>query len=138
MAQLKTRKTKKSVDAFLKGVADEKRRGDCLAVAKIMQEATGAKPVMWGDSIVGFGSYHYRYASGREGDWFLAGFSPRRQNLALDILSGFDRYADRMKTLGKCKTGNACLYVSRLDDIDPATLKKLVTLSVGQLKKTRA
>jgi hypothetical protein len=136
MAELKTRKNKASVTRFLNGIADEQRRRDCKTVLKLMKEATGAKPAMWGDSIVGFGSYHYKYASGREGDWFLAGFSPRKHNLTLYIMSGFSGSADLMEKLGKHKTGKSCLYINQLDDLHRPTLKKLVKSSVDFLKKT--
>ena len=135
MAELKTKQTEQSVDKFLKAVADETRRKDCLAVAKLMEEVTGLKPKMWGPSIVGFGSYHYKYASGQEGDWPIAAFSPRKQNLTLYIMPGFDRYDELMKKLGKHSTGKSCLYIKRLDDIHLPTLKKLVSESVKYMKK---
>lgn len=135
MAELKTKQTEQSVDKFLKTVEDETRRKDCLAVAKLMEEVTGLKPKMWGPSIVGFGSYHYKYASGQEGDWPITAFSPRKQNLTLYIMPGFDRYDELMKKLGKHSTGKSCLYIKRLDDIHLPTLKKLVSESVKYMKK---
>ena len=134
MAELKTKATTASVADFLDAVDDEERRKDCRTVAKIMQSATGAKPKMWGPSIVGFGDHHYKYASGRELDWFLAGFSPRKRDLTLYIMPGFDRYADLMASLGKHSTGKSCLYVKRLADIDTKVLEKLVTESVKHMK----
>jgi hypothetical protein len=103
----------------------------------IMRKATGAEPKMWGSSIVGFGAYHYRYANGREGDWFLTGFSPRKQNLTLYIMGGFEQHAELLKSLGKHKTGKGCLYINRLDDIDLPTLRKLVKRSVQHMRKTQ-
>lgn len=135
MAELKTRPTRQSVTAFIKGIPDARRREDCRAVAVMMEEATGSKPEMWGTSIVGFGRYHYAYASGREGDWFLTGFSPRKQNLTLYIMPGFERYAERMEQLGKYTTGKSCLYIKSLDDIHLPTLKKLIRESVQHMRK---
>ena len=136
MADLKTKPTAASVAAFLKALPDENRRRDCRVVAKMMQEVTGSRPRMWGPGIVGFGSYHYRYASGREGDWFLAGFSPRKQDLTLYIMSGFAKHDELLSRLGKYKTGKSCLYLKRLEDVDPKVLRKLVTASVQYLRKT--
>jgi hypothetical protein len=100
-----------------------------------MEEATGSKPTMWGSAIVGFGSQHYKYASGREGDWPVIGFSPRKQNLTLYIMSGFDGQAELLKKLGKHTTGGSCLYIKRLSDIDLSTLKKLIRASVKKKKQ---
>jgi hypothetical protein len=136
MAELKTKATDASVAKFLKGIKDEDARADCEALAKLMRRATGSKPRMWGPSIVGFGSYHYKYASGREGDWFLAGFSPRKQSLTLYCMGGLD--ADLMKKLGRHKVGGSCLYIKRLADVDVPTLEKLVAKSVSTAKKRNA
>ena len=130
MAELKTKPNTASVEEFLNGISDEQKRKDAFAVLRLMKQITKVKPRMWGPSIVGFGEYHYKYESGREGDWFLTGFSPRKQNLTLYIMSGFSRYDVLMKKLGKYKTGKSCLYIRRLDDIDLAVLKELITLSV--------
>ena len=130
MAELKTKKNNASVSAFLATVEDDQKRRDCKAVVKIMKEVTGARPKMWGASIVGFGSYHYKYASGREGDWMLTGFSPRKQNLTLYIMDGFKGRAALMKKLGKHKTGKSCLYVKKLEDIEMDVLRELITRSV--------
>jgi hypothetical protein len=135
-AENKTKETDASVDAFLNAVEDEQRRKDCQAVAKLMQQVTKQKPKMWGSSIVGFGSYHYKYASGREGDAPLTGFSPRKQDLTLYISGGFEEYDDLMKRLGKCKTGKVCVYLKKLSDVDMAVLKQLVEKSVEHMKKT--
>ena len=133
MAKLKTQKTNASVTAFLKSVADDERRKDCQTLVRIMKRAVGAEPKMWGSSIVGFGHYHYKYASGRENDWFLAGFSPRKQDLTLYIMAGFDRYDALMGKLGKHKTGKSCLYLKRLADVDVAVLEELVSASVKHM-----
>ena len=133
MAELKTKQTDASVKDFLNAITDEEKRKDCFAVAKIMEEITGSKPKMWGPSIVGFGSYHYKYASGREGDWLVTGFSPRKRDLTLYIMMGFEKYPELMKQLGKHSTGKSCLYIKRLSDIHVPTLKKLIKASVKQL-----
>lgn len=138
MAELKTRPTNESVATFLEGVADEQRRQDCYTVLELMREVTGAEAEMWGDSIVGFGRYHYRYTSGREGDWFLTGFAPRKQNLTLYIMAGFEQYEALMARLGKYKTGKSCLYVNKLSQIDLATLRELVQLSAEHVAQSNA
>jgi hypothetical protein len=135
---MKTAPTAASVKAFIDAIPDEDRRRDCRAVMKIMRAATGASPKMWGPSIVGYGRYHYRYDSGREGDWFLAGFSPRKQDLTVYIMSGFPQHAGLMKRLGKHKTGSSCLYLKRLDDVDLGLLEELVRRSVAAVKKRYA
>lgn len=126
----KTVQTKGSVAAFLKSVADPQRRVDCEAVAAMMEAVTKEKPAMWGASIVGFGKQHYKYASGREGNWFTAGFSPRKDSLTLYLTGGFHQHRDLLAKLGKFKTGVGCLYVKRLDDVDRAVLKQLIERSV--------
>lgn len=138
MAELKTQKNEKNVLEFLDRVEDEKKRQDSLRVLALMKEVTRFEPKMWGDSIIGFGEYHYRYASGREGDWFLTGFSPRKQNLTLYIMAGFDRYEDLMKKLGKYKTGKSCLYIKSLEDIDQEVLKTLVRESIEHVARTNS
>src|SRR3990170_1661888 len=130
MAELKTKQNDQSVDEFLKAIPDERRRKDCFTVLELMKNATDEEPKMWGDAIVGFGAYHYKYASGREGDSFLTGFSPRKQNLTLYIMSGFGEYDDLLNKLGKYKTGKACLYINKLEDVDLSVLQELVTKSV--------
>ncbi|MCC6612603.1 MAG: DUF1801 domain-containing protein [Anaerolineae bacterium] len=138
MAENKTKETDASVQAFLEAVDDEKKREDAYAVLALMREATGLEPKMWGPSIVGFGSYHYKYDSGREGDSPLTGFSPRKAALTLYIMGGFDTYDDLMRKLGKYKTGKGCLYLKRLSDVDEKTLKELVTRSADHMAKTHA
>ncbi|MCU0224339.1 MAG: DUF1801 domain-containing protein [Acidobacteria bacterium] len=135
MAELKTKKTEASVDDFIAAIEDDQRRKDCKAVMAIMKRVTKSSPKMWGTNIVGYGSYHYKYASGQEGDWPLTGFSPRKQNLTLYIMAGFDDYPELMAKLGKYKTGKSCLYLKRLSDVDPAVLEKLVAASVKDMKE---
>lgn len=135
MAEVKTKQNEASVEKFIDAVDDETKREDCRFLAKLMSEATGEEPKMWGPSIIGFGSYHYKYESGREGDWPKTGFSPRKQNLTLYIMDGFDKYDELMQQLGKHKTGKSCLYVKRLSDIDTKVLKKLVKASVAHFDK---
>ena len=136
MAENKTQKNEQSVEDFLNRVEDEQKRRDSFAVMELMKEVTGEEPAMWGDSIVGFGSYHYRYASGREGDSPLTGFSPRKQNLTLYITSGFEQYEDLLDDLGKFKTGKSCLYLKRLQDVDLDVLRELVRQSVAHMEAT--
>jgi hypothetical protein len=134
MADLKTVPTKASVDKFLQGIKDEKNRADCYKIMEMMQKATKSRAKMWGTSIVGFGDYHYVYASGREGDWFITGFSPRKQNLTLYMMGGFDQFPDLMVQLGKYSTGKGCLYIKKLEDVDTKVLQKLLTKSVKAAK----
>ena len=137
MAELKTKPTQASVKEFLNQITDKERRDDCFAVAKIMEEITGEKPKMWGPSIVGFGTYHYKYASGHEGDWPISAFSPRKKDLTLYIMMGFHQTPELMKQLGKHSTGKSCLYIKRLSDIHIPTLKKLIKSSVKRIKSGR-
>jgi len=136
MAELKTKKNDGDVKEFLNRTEDVTRRADSFTVLDLMRAATGAEGVMWGDSIVGFGSYHYKYASGREADWPLVAFSPRKDNLTLYIMPGFDQYDTLLQNLGKHKTGKACLYIKRLSDVNLAVLKELVDRSVEHMLKT--
>ncbi|MEZ4647688.1 MAG: DUF1801 domain-containing protein [Candidatus Eisenbacteria bacterium] len=135
MAEIKTQRTEKSVSSFLDSVEHQGRREDAKKVAAIMEDVTGEKPEMWGESIIGFGSYHYVYESGREGDWMLVGFSPRKANLVLYIMSGFSKYDELMARLGKHKTGKSCLYLNRLSDVDEKVLRRLIKESVTHLRK---
>ena len=134
-SQLKTQRTRASVKVFLDGVADEQKRKDAQVISALMQDITGEKPEMWGSSIVGFGSYHYKYASGQEGDWPIVGFSPRKDSLTLYIMPGFRDYAELLEKLGKHRKGMSCLYIKSLDDVHLPTLKTLVRQSVRQMKK---
>lgn len=134
MAEPKTKPTNESVKDFLNRIPEAERREDCFAVAKMMEEVTGEKPKMWGPSIVGFGSYHYKYASGLEGDWPIAAFSPRKKDLTVYLMMGFEKRAELMDKLGKHKHAKSCLYIKRLSDIHVPTLKKLIKVSVKDLK----
>lgn len=134
MAELKTKENKASVKQFIDSVKNISRRKDCLITKKIMQEVTAKRAMMWGDSIVGFGRYHYKYASGREGDSFVTGFSPRKQNFTIYIMPGYTDYQHLLKKIGKHKLGKSCLYVKSLDDIDLDVFKELIATSVEQMK----
>ncbi len=138
MAELKTSKTQASVSAFLNAIPDLARRKDCKTVLALMKAATGAPPKMWGSAIVGFGDMRCTYASGREIDWFLTGFSPRKDSLTLYLMPGLDAHAALLGKLGKHKTGKSCLYIKKLSDVDPVVLKRLVGDAVKVAKKTYA
>lgn len=135
MAELKTRKTTQSVAAFLSAIEDPARRADCKAIARMMRDATGSRAAMWGAAIVGYGNYDYKYESGREGSWFLTGFSPRKQAISVYIMPGFKRFDRLMSQLGKYKTGKSCLYIKSLADVDSAILRELIELSVKHMRK---
>ncbi len=137
MAELKTKPTGASVKTFLERIPDDARRRDCATLLAIMKQATRSEPKMWGAGMVGFGSYHYRYPSGQEGDWFLVGFSPRKQDLSLHIMSGLAAHDELLAKLGKFKTGKSCLHIKRLADVDLAVLKELVRSSVAEMKRQR-
>ena len=127
----KTVLTGDSVPDFLAAIEDDERRKDCQALAKLLKRVTGAAPRMWGPSIVGFGERHYRYESGREGDWFQAGFAPRKQDLTLYLAADFPGRAELLRKLGKHKTGKACVYMKRLSDVDLEVLEELVRRSAA-------
>jgi hypothetical protein len=133
--ELKTKVNDVSVEGFLDKVEDEKKRNDAFEVLKLMKEVTGEPPKMWGASIVGFGTYRYKYASGQEGDWMITGFSPRKTSLTLYIMPGFGRYEELMQKLGKYKTGKSCLYINKLTDVDVDVLKTLIKESVDYMNK---
>lgn len=135
MAELKTKPRKASAKAFLDRIPDKERRRDCQFVSKLMKQATKAAPRMWGPAIVGFGDYHYKYASGQEGDWFQTGFSPRKQNLTIYLMPGLHQYGDLLASLGKHSTSKSCLYLKRLADVDLDVLKELIVRSVQDLKE---
>jgi hypothetical protein len=137
-AELKTKPQKQTVAAFLKTLDNDARRKDAKIIDKMMQAITGCKGVVWGTSIVGYDSYHYVYASGREADWMITGFSPRKANLVLYIMSGFAQYEELMAKLGRYKTGKACLYINSLDQVDLKVLEKLITASVKMMRKKYA
>ena len=135
MAELKTKETKASVEKFLNAIPDEKRREDCFKILQLMKQVTKEEPKMWGTSIVGFGKYHYKSErSSQEGDWFITGFSPRKQNLTLYIMTGL-RDNTLLKKLGKYKTGGSCLYIKKLEDVDMKVLKELVASSYKYMKE---
>jgi hypothetical protein len=136
MAELKTKPNNQNVDEFLNQVVDEKKRQDSYEILRLMKEATNLEPKMWGDSMIGFGSYHYKYKSGHDGDTFLTGFSPRKQNMTIYIMSGFELYGELLNKLGKYTTGKSCLYIKRLEDVDPGILKELVKQSVQHMIET--
>ena len=133
MAEAKTKLTRKSVKEFLNEVPDEQRRKDCKVVCDLMTDVTGARAEMWGGSIVGFGRHLYKYANGREAEWMLTGFSPRKNDLTLYIMTGRERAPDLMKRLSKHRTGKSCLYIKKLDDIDLKVLKELIKSSVAKM-----
>ncbi len=135
MAELKTKKNDASVEAFLQTVQKEEERKDCKTILKMMKQASGEEPKMWGSSIIGFGTYHYKSErSKQEGDWFITGFSPRKQNLTLYLMPGVAHYDDLVKKLGKCKTGGSCLYIKKLADVDTKVLKTLITTAYKNMK----
>ncbi len=134
-AELKTQVNDASVMDFLNSVPEGGKQNDAFEILKLMKQVTKEEPKMWGASIVGFGSYHYKGASGREGDWFLTGFSPRKQALTIYLNHGFDAHKDLLKKLGKYKTGMGCLYINKLDDVDRKVLKELVTASYKRMKQ---
>jgi hypothetical protein len=134
-AENKTQKTDASVTAYLDSVENERRRQDGYALLEMMREETGEEPAMWGDSMVGYGSYHYKYESGREGDFLIVGFAPRKQAMSLYLLSGFEEQADLLDRLGKHKLGKGCLYVNKLADVDETVLRELIGRSYRQTKE---
>jgi len=135
MAENKTKPTNLSVTKFVNGIQGEQKRRDVRKVATMMREATGSRAKMWGSNIVGFGQYHYKYDSGREGDFMITGFSPRKQALTLYIIPGFGHFESLMSKLGKYKTGRSCLYIKRLSDVDEKVLKRLIESSVKHMRK---
>lgn len=135
MAELKTKINDGDVIAFIEAIEDPKRKEDSYKALRLMKELSGCEPKMWGGSIVGFDSYHYVYDSGREGDWFVLGFSPRKQALSLYIMAGFSKYQDLMDKLGKYKTGKSCLYLKKWEDIDEKILRELITSSIAYIKE---
>ena len=135
MAENKTKPNKMSVTAFINGIEDEQRRRDVKKVAAMMREATGSRARMWGANMVGYGQYHYKYDSGREGDFMVTGFSPRKQALTLYVIPGFRHFEALMRKLGKYKTGKSCLYIKRLTDVDEKVLKQLIVASVKYMRK---
>lgn len=132
----KLHKTSESVETFLKAISDEQRRTDAMTLCGVLEKMTGKKPEIWGYGIVGFGNYHYKYESGREGDSSVIGFAPRKQNLVLYIVNGYHDYGPLLQKLGKHKIGKSCLYINRLSDIDMPVLNELMQQSLAHMKKT--
>ncbi len=135
MAELKTKLNDQDVDKFIDLIQDEKRKSDCKKVLGMMRELSGEEGNMWGDSIVGFGTYQYQYPNGKSMNWFSVGFSPRKQALTLYLMAGFNRFPDEMEKLGKYKTGKSCLYVKNLSDIDEQVFRSLIKKSLDHFKK---
>ncbi len=135
MSELKTKATTQDVKEYLDAIEDIKKREDSYRLLEILQAATGEAAVIWGTSIIGFGKYHYSYASGHDGEWPIISFSPRKQNLTLYIMDGFERHSALLEILGKFKTGKGCLYIKRLEDVDIEVLKKIIGNSVEFMKK---
>ena len=138
MSEQKTKPTDVSVESFLAGVADERKRADAERLCQLMQTVTGEPPVMWGPSIVGFGSYHYRYASGHEGDWPVAGFSPRAKAITLYLCNDISQHQEVLDRLGKHKVGKGCLYITRLSNVDESVLEELIRTSVAEATSQEA
>ncbi len=136
MAELKTRPTKASVTKFINGIDDKQKRTDARSVASMMRRATGSRARMWGDSIVGYGSYKYTNTAGKDFEWMLTGFSPRKQALTLYIMPGFSKYESLLSRLGKYKTGKSCLYIKRLSDVNERVLEQLIGQSVKHMRQT--
>lgn len=126
MGNLKSQPSASSVSAYLNSIVNEKRKHDSFKLLNMMEKITGEQGRMWGSQLVGFGTYHYKYSSGREGDWFMTGFAPRKQNITIYIMPGFKRYNELMSRLGKYKTGKSCLYIKHLDHVDIDILQELI------------
>lgn len=132
--ELKTKENKGNVDKFLNSVENEQKRNDSFLLLELMKKITKEEPKMWGNSIIGFGNYHYKYESGREGDWFLCGFSPRKQNLSIYLMCNFDGLEDLLTDLGKYKKSVGCLYIKKLEDINIKVLEKMIKRAIQILK----
>ncbi|MEO0556593.1 MAG: DUF1801 domain-containing protein [Bacteroidota bacterium] len=135
MSDLKTRPQDTSVADYIDGIADPRRQREARQLVALLSDASGEPPVMWGKDIVGFGSYHYRYASGREGDWMLTGFSPRKTKLSIYLMDGVERHADELAKMGPYTNGETCLYVKRLDGVDEDVLSDVVRASVAYVRE---
>jgi hypothetical protein len=135
MTENKTKPTKSSATAFLNKIKNQKLRDDCFAILEMMQEVSNSEPVMWGSAIIGFGTYHYKYESGREGDTVVIGFSPRKQNISIYLMGGLDKVEDELSKLGKHKTGKGCLYIKSLSDVKPEVLKKVIAKAYQEAKR---
>lgn len=135
MAKNKTVVNKASVEDYLNGIEDVQKKADCFALMKMMKDLTKEEPRMWGETIVGFGAYHYKYESGREGDMFLTGFSPRKQNITVYVMAGFESFKTQLEQLGKFKIGKSCLYFKKLEDIDQEILHEMIVISMDKISK---
>lgn len=136
MAELKTKQNDASVDTFLQTIKEEQKRKDCDVLLKIMKAATNEMPKMWGNSIIGFGSYHYKSErSKQEGDWYITGFSPRKQNIVIYIMPSVDTYKNIVSKMGKSKNSVSCLYINKLADVDVKVLEELITISYNNMKE---
>lgn len=136
MSDMKTKPTRRSVPRFIRAIDHPRRRADCEALLPLFKRVTGRDPVLWGDKIVGYGAYHYKYASGREGDWPITGFSPGKQQLTLYVMPGFSNYGQLLDKLGKYRTGKSCLYITRLENVDMAVLEQLLRRAVADMRKS--
>jgi len=134
-AKNKTQKTEKSPEEFLGGIAPEQKQVDCFKVLEMMKDVTGRAPKMWGPSIIGFGDYHYKYDSGREGDFFRVGFSPRAQNITIYIMPGYQDFDDELSRLGKYKLGKSCLYIKKMADVDEAVLREMIVKGLALMEE---
>ncbi len=138
MTEVKTRQNASSVNAFIESIENERRRRDARTLLELMSELTREAPTMAWSNAIGFGSYHYKYDSGREGDSSIVAFSPRKQNLVIYIMPGFADYAHLLSKLGKYKTGRSCLYINKLSDVDMAVLSELIAESVAEMRRRYA
>lgn len=137
MSDLKTKQNNSSVDKFLKTIDDESKQKFALKILHLMKKVTNEEPKMWGDSIIGFGNYHYKYKSGREGDWMLVGFSPRKLAMTIYLMSGIKNHEKNLQKLGKYKAGKSCLYIKKEEDIDFRVLEKSIQQSVAKIKNRK-
>ena len=135
MAENKNQPVQKSVTTFLDSVENEKRRADAYCLFEIFNRLMPEPAILWGESLIGYGTYHYKYDSGREGDFFLTGFAPRKQNLSVYIIAGFEPFSELLGKLGKYKTGASCLYINKLEDINLEILEELIKQSVALMRK---
>ncbi len=138
MAENKTKPTKDSATAFLNKIKDKQLRDDCFAILEMMQKVSNCEPVMWGSAIIGFGTYHYVYESGREGDTVVIGFSPRKQNISIYLMGGLNIVEDELSKLGKYKTGKGCLYIKSLSDVNAGVLKKILAKAFKETTRKNA
>jgi hypothetical protein len=138
MAENKTKPTKGSVTAFLNKIKDQQLRGDCFVILEMMQKVSNCEPIMWGSAIIGFGTFHYVYESGREGDTIVIGFSPRKQNISIYLMGGLNKVEDELSKLGKYKSGKGCLYIKSLSDVNAEVLKKIFAKAFKEAQRKNA